>query len=114
MKVFVLSILLVGIVSAGNPDERTSMTFLVGADFWSGKYTLTDDWGVTAKQDTKLNRFGGSVKLIMPQSDNISLIGVLSYTSVKSEGEATIIFFDSEHKTGGLSIAGGIKIYFPK
>jgi hypothetical protein len=112
MKAVLFFLMFTALAAAGNPDERTSLTFTLGGDFLSGDYTLTDDFGITAKQDTKFNSFGGRIGLIVPQSENVSLLASMSYSSSKSEGEATSVFFDSEHKVTGFSLSAGIKVYF--
>ncbi len=109
-----------------NPDERTSLTLRVGADFLSGDYSSKysfweeDNSGnqnlrtVFIRQNDKVRNQVFSSLLTIPRGDNISLLFEFKYFDGKDSGDKTQYLWDYETTRSGISINAGVKFFLGK
>ncbi len=112
-RVILLIVVIPTIALAGNPDERISLQFNIGKHFasYDREIGLED---TTYSQNASAGPISTTFKMIIPQSDNLSIIldGGYSYESVKLNNESNI--FNIEDTKKGFFINFGLKFYLSK
>lgn len=114
MKYFIFAIMLSSIAMAENPDGRASLALMANGGILSGDYTSTSSSGGSADREGSVKSFALSLALVAPTSENVSLLGSISYVAGKMDTHRPSFSADYETKGQGILFTVGIKYYITK